>query len=80
MAATIKIDDREYDIENDLNDQQRYMVDQISAAKQKQAQARFDMDQGVMLDKAFSEALVASLNSQEEDNGENGDRSTQADR
>ena len=79
MAATITIDDREYDIENDLNDQQRYMVDQISAAKRKQAQARVDMDQGVILEKGFSEALVASLNSQEEDNCENGDRSTQKD-
>jgi hypothetical protein len=79
MAATITIDDREYDIENDLNDQQRYMVDQINAAKRKQTQARVDMDQGVILEKGFSEALVASLNSQEEDNGENGDRSTQAD-
>lgn len=79
MAATITIDDREYDIENDLNDQQRYMVDQINAAKRKQAQARVDMDQGVILEKGFSEALVASLNNQEEDNGENGDRSTQTD-
>ena len=79
MAATITIDDREYDIENDLNDQQRYMVDQINAAKRKQTQARVDMDQGVILEKGFSEALVASLSSQEEDNGENGDRSTQAD-
>ena len=79
MAATIKIDDREFDIENDLNDQQRYMVDQINAAKQRKAQARFDMDQGVMLEKAFSEALVASLMSQEDDDGENGNGSTQAD-
>lgn len=79
MAATIQIDDREYDIETDLTDQQRYMVDQINAAKRKQAQARVDMDQGVILEKGFSEALVASLNSQEEDNGENGDRSTQED-
>lgn len=79
MAATITIDDREYDIENDLTDQQRYMVDQINAAKRKQAQARVDMDQGVILEKGFSEALVASLNSQEEDNGQDSDRSTQAD-
>lgn len=79
MAATITIDDREYDIETDLTDQQRYMVDQINAAKRKQAQARVDMDQGVILEKGFSEALVASVSSQEEDNGENGDRSTQAD-
>ena len=79
MAATIKIDDREFDIENDLTDQQRYMVDQINAAKQRKAQARFDMDQGVMLEKAFSEALVASLMSQEDDDGENGNGSTQAD-
>ena len=79
MAATITIDDREYYIENDLTDQQRYMVDQINAAKRKQAQARVDMDQGVILEKGFSEALVASLSSQEEDNGENGDRSTQTD-
>lgn len=79
MAATIKIDDREFDIENDLTDQQRYMVDQISAAKQRKAQARFDMDQGVMLEKAFSEALVASIMSQEDDDGENSNGSTQAD-
>jgi hypothetical protein len=79
MAATIQIDDREYDIENDLNDSQRYMVDQINAAKRKQAQARVDMDQGVILEKGFSEALIASLKSQEDDDGENGNGSTQAD-
>lgn len=79
MAATIKINDREYDIENDLNDSQRYMVDQISAAKRKQAQARSDMDQGVILEKGFSEALIASLQSQEDEDGENGNGSAQAD-
>jgi len=79
MAATITIDDREYDIENDLNDSQRYMVDQINAAKRKQAQARVDMDQGVILEKGFSEALIASLKSQEEQDGENGNGSAQAD-
>lgn len=79
MAATITIDDREYDIENDLNDSQRYMVDQINAAKRKQAQARVDMDQGVILEKGFSEALVASIKSQEEQDGENGNGSAQAD-
>lgn len=79
MAATIKISDREYDIENDLNDQQRYMVDQISAAKQRQAKARVDMDQGVMLEKGFSEALIASLTSQEGNDGENDSGSAQAD-
>ena len=79
MAATIKINDREYDIENDLTDQQRYMVDQINAAKRKQAQARSDMDQGVILEKGFSEALIASMESQEDEDGENGNGSTQAD-
>jgi len=79
MAATIKIDDREFDIENDLTDQQRYMVDQINAAKQRKAQARFDMDQGVMLEKAFSEALVASIMSQEDNDGEDNGGSAQAD-
>lgn len=79
MAATITIDDREFDIENDLNDSQRYMVDQINAAKRKQAQARVDMDQGVILEKGFSEALVASIKSQEEQDGENGNGSAQAD-
>jgi hypothetical protein len=79
MAATITFNDREYDIENDLNDSQKYMVDQINAAKRKQAQARSDMDQGVILEKGFSEALIASLESQEDDNGENGNGSTQAD-
>lgn len=79
MAATITFNDREYDIENDLTDQQRYMVDQINAAKRKQAQARSDMDQGVILEKGFSEALIASITSQEDDDGENGNGSTQAD-
>lgn len=79
MAATIKIDDREYDIENDLNDQQRYMVDQISAAKRIQAKARSELDQGVMLEKGFSEALIASLVSQEDSDGEDNGGSAQAD-
>jgi len=79
MAATITFNDREYDIENDLNDSQKYMVDQINAAKRKQAQARSDMDQGVILEKGFTEALAASLQSQEDDDGENGNGSAQAD-
>lgn len=79
MAAIIKINDREYDIENDLNDQQRYLVDQIESAKRRQAQARVDTDQGVILERGFTEALIASITSQEDDDGENSNGSTQAD-
>lgn len=79
MAATIKIDDKTYDVENDLTNEQRYIVAQIEDANKAKAKARFDMDKAVMLAKGFSEALTASIKSQEEQDGENSDRSTQED-
>jgi len=79
MAATIKIKDREYDVETDLNEQQRYMVAQIESANRTEAKARFELDQAIMLKKGFSEALTASIESQEDDDGKNGNGSTQTD-
>lgn len=79
MAATITIGDKEYDVETDLTEQQRYMVSQIEAANRKEAQARFELDQAMMLKMGFSEALTASITSQEEQDGQDSDRSTQAD-
>jgi hypothetical protein len=79
MAATITIGDKEYDVETELTGQQQYMVSQIEAANRTEAKARFELDQAMMLKMGFSEALTASIASQEEQDGENGDRSTQAD-
>ena len=69
MAATISINGKEYDIEADLNDQQRYLASQVERAQRTEQELKMELDRAIMCKKGFSEALMASLNS-EEDNGE----------
>lgn len=70
MAATISINGKEYDIEADLNDQQRYLASQVEKAQRTEQELKMELDRAIMCKKGFSEALMASLNS-EEGNGEN---------
>ena len=70
MAATISINGKEYDIEADLNDQQRYLASQVERAQRTEQELKMELDRAIMCKKGFSEALMASLNS-EENNGEN---------
>ena len=70
MAATIKINGKEYDIEADLNDQQRYLASQVERAQRTEQELKMELDRAIMCKKGFSEALMASLGSEEND-GEN---------
>jgi len=69
MAATISINGKEYDIDADLNDQQRYLASQVERAQRTEQELKMELDRAIMCKKGFSEALMASLNS-EESNGE----------
>ena len=69
MAATITIGGKEYDIEADLNDQQRYLASLVERAQRTEQELKMELDRAIMCKKGFSEALMASLNS-EEGNGE----------
>ena len=70
MAATISINGKEYDIDADLNDQQRYLASQVERAQRTEQELKMELDRAIMCKKGFSEALMASL-SNEESNGEN---------
>lgn len=79
MAAnTITINDKEYDIDA-MTDDQKYLAGQIDAHNRKIAGIHFDLDGVMMAKQGFVNALAASLKSQEDDDGENGNGSTQAD-
>jgi len=58
---TITIDGKEYDYE-ELEDNQKSMVNQVINLNNKVAQARFDLDQLTVAQDAFSKMLVASAN------------------
>ena len=57
----ITIDGKEYDYE-ELQDNQKSMVNQVINLNNKVAQARFDLDQLTVAQDAFSKMLVASVN------------------
>ena len=78
MAATITINGKEYDIDADLNDQQRYLASQVERAQRTEQELKMELDRAIMCKKGFSEALMASLSS-EESNGENSGTSTPED-
>ena len=57
----ITIDGKEYDFE-ELEDNQKGMVNHVSSLNSKIAQARFDLDQLIVAQDAFTKMLVASVN------------------
>tara|TARA_R110002020_G_scaffold420899_1_gene630025 strand:+ start:378 stop:602 length:225 start_codon:yes stop_codon:yes gene_type:complete len=57
----ITIDGKEHDFE-ELEDNQKVMVNHISSLNNKIAQSRFDLDQLQVAQDAFSSMLVASVN------------------
>jgi hypothetical protein len=57
----ITIDGKEYDFE-ELEDNQKAMVNHVASLNNKIAQARFDLDQLQVAQDAFSKMLVASVN------------------
>jgi hypothetical protein len=56
----ITIDGKEYDFE-ELEDNQKAMVNHVASLNNKIAQARFDLDQLQVAQDAFSKMLVASV-------------------
>lgn len=67
----ITIDGKEYDFE-ELDDNQKTMVNHVASLNNKIAQARFDLDQLQVAQDAFGKMLVASVNEtqSETDSGE----------
>jgi CBS domain containing-hemolysin-like protein len=57
----ITIDGKEYNFE-ELEDNQKAMVNHVASLNSKTAQARFDLDQLVVAQDAFTKMLVASVN------------------
>ena len=57
----ITIDGKEYDFE-ELEDNQKAMVNHVASLNNKTAQARFDLDQLIVAQDAFTKMLVASVN------------------
>jgi hypothetical protein len=57
----ITIDGKEYNFE-ELEDNQKAMVNHVASLNNKIAQARFDLDQLTVAQDAFSKMLVASVN------------------
>ena len=60
-AQMITIDGKEYNFE-ELEDNQKAMVNHVASLNNKIAQARFDLDQLTVAQDAFSKMLVASVN------------------
>ena len=57
----ITIDGKEYNFE-ELEDNQKSMVNHVASLNNKTAQARFDLDQLLVAQDAFTKMLVASVN------------------
>jgi len=57
----ITIDGKEYDYD-ELEDNQKAMVNHVASLNNKIAQVRFDLDQLTVAQDAFSKMLVASVN------------------
>lgn len=60
----IMINDEEYDFD-DLGEQSQYFVNQVRNLKARIAEARFNLDQLVAAEDAFSAALINSVKSNE---------------
>lgn len=61
----ITINETEYDFA-DLDEQSQYFVNQVRNLKGRIAEARFNIDQLVAAEDAFSKALIASVEQVEE--------------
>ncbi|MDB3999716.1 hypothetical protein N9446_00060 [bacterium] len=63
---TITYDGIEYDV-SDLDEKEAYMYAQVRVLRKRIADARFDLDQMVAAENAFSNALVNSLKKENTD-------------
>ena len=60
----ITIDGKEYKPE-DMNEQQTYLINQIRSCQNKAANMRFDLDQIIAAQNAFTNALIQSMQTEE---------------
>ena len=65
----ITIDGTEYNFE-ELEDNQKVMVNHVASLNNKIAQARFELDQLTVAQDAFSKMLIASVNEPKAEEGE----------
>lgn len=56
----IKVDNTEYDV-SDLDDKELYVLTQVKSLRARIEKAKFDLDQMVMAESAFSNTLIKSL-------------------
>jgi len=56
----IKVNDTEYDV-SDLDDKELYVLTQVKSLRVRIEKARFDLDQLIMAESAFSNTLIKSL-------------------
>lgn len=68
----ITIDGKEYDFE-ELEDNQKVIVNHVASLNNKTAQARFDLDQLVVAQDAFTKMLVASVDETKTEEGDSGE-------
>jgi hypothetical protein len=59
----VNIDGKEY-AEDDLNDEQKYLVNQLQSIEQKLGLLRFDFDQLMAAKTVFGDKLAESLNAE----------------
>jgi len=62
----VTIDGKEFDIEKDLNKDQKYFINQIRSCQSKSANLRFELDQITMSQDAFTNKLITSIKTDEE--------------
>ena len=63
-STKITINEKEYEIDS-LDEQEKYFVHQVNTLRQRIAEARFNLDQMVAAEDAFTKALVASVQASE---------------
>jgi len=60
MENKLKYEGEEYDV-SDVDDNERYWLAQVRSLRERIAKARFDLDQLVAAERAFSNTLIKSL-------------------
>ena len=66
QSNVVTIDGKEFDIEKDLNKDQKYFINQIRSCQSKSANLRFELDQITMSQDAFTNKLITSIKTDEE--------------
>jgi hypothetical protein len=68
-SPKIIINDSEYTLD-DMDDTQKYIINQVSNLRQRIAEARFNLDQLIAAEAQFSGSLVSSVNDTKEEANE----------